>query len=101
MAFDVQFLLSRNEAFQSRTAIACAQVALAVAVEAQGAMSLTKWNKRGDLAQRVLQSPDSVVVRFVTALVTIAGATAAATDAQLVTAVQGFWDAMAGVRAGE
>jgi hypothetical protein len=101
MAFDIQYGLARTEAFQNRVQIALASVALGIATEAKGAQTQIMWDKRTALANAVLASPDQQVARFCVALVTNAGATAAATDAQIVTAITNMWNAMAGARVGE
>lgn len=57
--------LVNDTSFVNRVRVAMMRAATTVAGEAQAAQSTTKWAKRLQLAQRVMDSPDSQLTKFV------------------------------------
>ena len=101
MGFKEQYDLSQSSDFRSKIRVAIAKVATIVQGEAQGAMQIAEWNKRGALATAVLNEPDQWVHPFAIAVVTNAAITGTSTDADLEFQVTAVWSDMAGVLGSE
>lgn len=98
MSYAGDWNLLENQTLRERMTIACAEYATTVVGETT-AGSGTRRDKRHDLALAFLASPRTQIDRFMMAIIAKNHpADANVTDAQILTAVQGVWDDLAGVK---
>lgn len=89
--------------FQKRVHVATLQAAVNVQGESTSGMSVTKAQKRAQVAYRVIQLDPALLKQFVWIVAVSAALTdpSTATDGDLFSAVNAAWDDVAGVTAAD
>ena len=97
MAYTDQYALGEDATFQHKVQVACATAAIQVQGEALGTYTPTVYQKRQNLARRVIANPAGMAVAFARVVVTNVAISSSSSDSDIQFTVNSMWDDVAGV----